>query len=302
MNRPDAAAVKQAVSLLDVARGDGHVLRRSGAKLWMLCPFHDERTASCVVDERRFHCFGCGADGDLFDYIQLRDGCDFREAFRKASQMAGDFVPFMKPAMKPVPPDEPWKPYRMTDAELQRCVSMADALLRDRRAIKAIAKSRNWRRETIRGLALDACLGLHEGKLVCLYPTGAKKRFKPLTPRLEEGFHGAKFAWMFGRPDMPWRSDRLSPCTQEIHITEGETAAITLIENGIARGPESIVMAVPGASSWRDEWAGIFRGRRVMIWPDADEAGQQLRERIIACVSPCAKSVGYVPVHGMEGK
>ena len=301
MNRPDAAMVKQAVSLPDVARGDGRVLRRCGAKLWMLCPFHDERTASCVVDERRFHCFGCGADGDLFDYIQLRDGCNFREAFRKAAELAG--VAHTAPSIQSIPSMQPalsWKPYRMNEAERQRCVAMADALLRDRRALKGIALSRKWQRDTIRSLALDACLGLHDGKLVYLYPTGAKKRFKPLTPALEAAHTGAKFAWMFGRQDLPWLADRLSSSAHTVHITEGETVAITLIEVGIDNGSTQVAIAVPGASAWRDEWARMFRNRRVVIWPDADEAGEKLKERIIQSVAPHASEISIVSMHGKE--
>jgi len=299
----DAAGIKQAISLLDMMRRDGHRMGRCGMKIRTLCPFHEEKRPSCYVDEERFHCFACGADGDLFDYIQRRDDCDFREAFRKAGAMAGILPARHRPfVLTPVRGDEtrPWMPYRMSGVELHRCVAMAEALLEDQWALEDFANARGWRPETLRGLALDPCLGMHKGKLVYIYPTGAKKRFKPLDPALENAHIGAKFAWMFGRPDAPWRGDRIIPCTETVHITEGESAAIALIETGIDNGTTEIAIAVPGASGWRREWAEMLHDRHVLIWPDADEAGEKMKDQIIRSIKRFAKSIGIVRVPEKE--
>ena len=45
------------------------------------CPFHHERTASCKVYKDSFYCFGCGAHGDVFTFVERMEGCDFRKAF-----------------------------------------------------------------------------------------------------------------------------------------------------------------------------------------------------------------------------
>ena len=46
------------------------------------CPFHKgDREPSLKVYERDFHCFGCGAHGDIFDFVQRMDNLTFREAF-----------------------------------------------------------------------------------------------------------------------------------------------------------------------------------------------------------------------------
>lgn len=54
------------------------------------CPLHKEKTPSFHLrDDDRFHCFGCGVDGDVFAYVIARDRCSFREAVDKVAQRVG---------------------------------------------------------------------------------------------------------------------------------------------------------------------------------------------------------------------
>ena len=47
------------------------------------CPFHKgDREASMKIYDKDFHCFGCGAHGDIFAFIQQMDGIGFKEAFQ----------------------------------------------------------------------------------------------------------------------------------------------------------------------------------------------------------------------------
>lgn len=57
-------------------------LRRAGHELVGLCPFHVENTPSFRVNDTKglYHCFGCGASGDLIDYVQASEGMSFRDA------------------------------------------------------------------------------------------------------------------------------------------------------------------------------------------------------------------------------
>lgn len=57
-------AVKENVTTRQAAELYGIRVRRNGM---VCCPFHADRTPSMKVD-RRFHCFGCGADGDVIDF------------------------------------------------------------------------------------------------------------------------------------------------------------------------------------------------------------------------------------------
>ena len=57
-------------------------LRRAGKEFVGLCPFHQEKTPSLRVNEDKgvFHCFGCGASGDVLDFVIQLDGLTFPEA------------------------------------------------------------------------------------------------------------------------------------------------------------------------------------------------------------------------------
>jgi DNA primase len=66
-------------------------LRRTGADWFGPCPFHDERTASFSVNDAKgfFHCFGCGAHGDVFEWLRLTEKLTFVEAVERARQEVG---------------------------------------------------------------------------------------------------------------------------------------------------------------------------------------------------------------------
>jgi CHC2 zinc finger len=71
--------------------GERVALKKSGTRFTGLCPFHRERTPSFSVDpiRRRFHCFGCKTDGDVFDFVARIDGLSFIEAKKKLAVAAG---------------------------------------------------------------------------------------------------------------------------------------------------------------------------------------------------------------------
>src|ERR1700689_633568 len=74
-------------------------LKKAGAQNFSgLCPFHSEKTASLSVHATRqfFHCFGCGASGDVFSFVQKVENISFPEAMRLIAQKLG--VPMPKVA------------------------------------------------------------------------------------------------------------------------------------------------------------------------------------------------------------
>jgi hypothetical protein len=77
----DAREVKAHCDFLAIA-GRYTRLRRSGRQYAGLCPFHSERHPSFYVESKRkiFHCFGCGAGGDVFAFIMRAESCDFPRA------------------------------------------------------------------------------------------------------------------------------------------------------------------------------------------------------------------------------
>jgi DNA primase len=70
--------VKDAVDMAELV-GARTELRRAGGRMVGLCPFHDERTPSFSVnvDQKLYHCFGCGEGGDAIGFVQATEALDF---------------------------------------------------------------------------------------------------------------------------------------------------------------------------------------------------------------------------------
>lgn len=82
--------IRQASDIVDVV-SSYVTLKRAGATFKGLCPFHKEKTPSFTVNPQRqiFKCFGCGAGGDIFKFIQQREGVGFPEARAILANRAG---------------------------------------------------------------------------------------------------------------------------------------------------------------------------------------------------------------------
>ena len=66
-------------------------LKPAGSNYKALCPFHDEKTPSFVVSPEKqiFHCFGCGASGNIINFVQKIEGISFPEAVEMLAKEAG---------------------------------------------------------------------------------------------------------------------------------------------------------------------------------------------------------------------
>ena len=72
--------IKQQYSMRDIAELYGFKVNRAG---FINCPFHKgDNGASLKIYQDSFHCFGCGANGDIFTFVQLIDSVDFKTAFQ----------------------------------------------------------------------------------------------------------------------------------------------------------------------------------------------------------------------------
>lgn len=74
-------------------------LQRRGREFTGLCPFHNEKTPSFTVndDKRFFHCFGCGAHGDVIGWVMQTEGLSFPEAVERLAELAGLPLPERAP-------------------------------------------------------------------------------------------------------------------------------------------------------------------------------------------------------------
>ncbi|MBQ8378254.1 MAG: DNA primase [Oscillospiraceae bacterium] len=70
-------------------------LKRAGRTSKCLCPFHSEKTPSCVVypDTESFYCFGCGAGGDVISFVMQIENLSYIEAVKLLAQKSGMAMP-----------------------------------------------------------------------------------------------------------------------------------------------------------------------------------------------------------------
>ncbi len=70
-------------------------LSRKGKTWWACCPFHFEKTASFAINEyeQYYHCFGCGASGDVIKFVEKFEALDFYDACKKLAEYAGMELP-----------------------------------------------------------------------------------------------------------------------------------------------------------------------------------------------------------------
>jgi DNA primase len=96
MTLPDTF-IQEVLARTDIVDVVGrHVaLRKGGANLLGLCPFHGEKSPSFTVSPAKqfYHCFGCGAHGDAIRFLMEHSGMGFPDAVRDLAQQAGLQVP-----------------------------------------------------------------------------------------------------------------------------------------------------------------------------------------------------------------
>lgn len=82
-DRTNIEDIKERFNLSSVIGKSVRLVGRNG-KYKSCCPFHDDRTPSLSIrdDIGLFYCFGCGAKGDVIEYVKLREGVDFNQACR----------------------------------------------------------------------------------------------------------------------------------------------------------------------------------------------------------------------------
>jgi DNA primase len=74
------------------------VLKRSGRNFFGLCPFHKEKTPSFSVspDKQIFHCFGCGAGGNVVHFISKIENLDFKDSLEFLAERANIPLPTLE--------------------------------------------------------------------------------------------------------------------------------------------------------------------------------------------------------------
>ena len=295
---------------------------KSAGDFWGCCPFHEERTESFHVSADRglFYCFGCGAKGDVIDYVKRRENLEFADAVRYLADRA-----HIELHESNAPSAGPGRGRIVACLEeAQR--HFAKLLLSTRDAAGECQKARNYLskrslgREVSRRWGLGYSLG--RGDLVSHLrgrgftpreivaadlgvegPRGLRDRFfnRVMFPIRDAagqviGFGGRVIdtslpKYLNSRDSSIWHKrknlyalDRAKDsitATGRVVIVEGYTDAIAMHEAGITN-----TVAILGTALTADHLKVLsrFRPREIISLLDGDEAGQRAAEKIVALV------------------
>ena len=89
MNSP-VEKIKERLSIVDVV-SSYLTIEKAGKNYKAKCPFHNEKTPSFSIspDRGMYYCFGCGAKGDIFSFVEHFEGTDFLGSLKILAERAG---------------------------------------------------------------------------------------------------------------------------------------------------------------------------------------------------------------------
>ena len=298
----------------------GHVVEAAGVKLrgrgrvrQGLCPFHEEREGSFTVyaDTQRFYCFGCGAGGDVLDFIQRADDVDLPEAIRRleaspATPAATVILPQAPTALSPAPNRDASllsAAMRCYQRQLGLC-DEAQAYLASRGIDAAAARSlglgyasgrglREWlvqagfedRGILASGLASD---GLERFRGMIVVPELAGGRVHWLAGRAVWPVLRPRFQALPGPKPLLGRSLLPTPAPWVV-VAEGLFDWLVLAAWGL---PAVAALGTQGM----DRLASSLQGQpRVFLAFDADQAGHEAARRLSELLGPHRTRVVQLP-------
>lgn len=119
MTPAELEQLKREVSLLKVAHSQGHKLKRQGKDYVALCPFHTEKTPSCVISPEKnlYHCFGCNAAGSVLDWLQHTENLTYPQTLVRLRELAGTSSVAATETVAPSPSSPPAVRQKLADLD-----------------------------------------------------------------------------------------------------------------------------------------------------------------------------------------
>ena len=301
-DKVDISQLKARHPLSDAVEAAGVLLRGKGRVRQGVCPFHDEAEGSFTVygDSQRYYCFGCGAGGDVLDFVGRMEGLTLPEAIRRLDDGSAPLAP---PTSRPTPtqrPIAPPTPPRDTALLMAAARFYAGQLRRNRAALEYLASRGiiGWDAASRLGLGYAAGDGLREVLVSAgftsqrledsgLFLEGGRERFAGMitVPDMASG----RVRWLTGRAVDPNARPRfqavpgpkpvlglasLGPSPPWAVLTEGVFDYLALAAWGY---PACAALGTQGM----DKIAAVLRGcPRVFLAFDNDGAGAAAAESL----------------------
>ena len=318
--RIDVAAIRAAHPILAVVAAAGVELSGTGRRRLGRCPFHEDRAPSLVVypETASYFCFGCGAGGDVIDFVGRLHGTGFRETVARLAATAGagggdGAVSHRSPPPRQRPPDA-----RLTAEEaavIETAVAHAAAALIRHDAARRYLAARGIDEATARTLRL----GVAAGGLAALLQrrgldravaerlgllAGTRERFagRILVPDLD-GCGRAR--WFTGRAlHLPSSGNgaprylnlrRPAPVLGLAHAAAARAEAVVVVEGPFdwltARAWGLPAVALLGTHVSTPTLGSLRRFRRVVLALDADDPGRRAAQALAAALGDRATVV-----------
>lgn len=229
-------------------------LKRRGKELVGLCPFHQENTPSFTVspDVGRFHCFGCGKNGDAIDFLVAHTGVDFRAAVLSIT----GYIP-------PIAAD------RKSTAPAKKAASKTWEALDTVPDTAPPAEFKHYRLGKPSTVWTYANADGEPVGYVCRFDTAAGKETLPMSWAVDTATGECAWRWLsFKDPRPLYGLDRLAQRPDApVIVVEGEKTA----DAATRIFPSFVVVTWPGGGKavHKAGWAPLA-GRSVTLWPDSD--------------------------------
>lgn len=262
----DVEALKARTDIVAVV-GSRVALKKRGAELVGLCPFHADKNPSFWVSPAKqfCHCFACGAHHDVISFLQEIDGSDFVSACEQlgATDTWQPAAPITHEATKPRPERITSKPPPDAPAPKFTIRGLGEPV-------------RTWAyRDTDGGiLGYVARYETPEGKQIRVWSWGSRADQAQLAGWACGHWNNPRP--LYGRDTLARRD------TAQVLVVEGEKAA----EAAQALLEGYAVVTWPGGSqSWHRAGWEPLRGRKVLLWPDNDASGRECMEKLAALLA-----------------
>jgi DNA primase len=243
-------------------------LRQAGREWKACCPFHQDRTPSFTIyaDDSRFMCFGCGAEGDVLDFVMRQHQVRLPRAIQMLSS-EGDWPTAATRTALPSMPlnDRSQRASAIWNSAQPAPGTVVEAYLRSRGIMILVPDSIRFAQlslgQTGRMPTLVAAVSTLSGEV-----KGIQRTFLSVDPVGKARLPGGKVKFSLGR--VLGGAIRLGPADRSLIVTEGLEDGLTLMQ-GLGR------------SVWVAAGAGMFTAmqlpesvRAIVIGADNDAAGQ----------------------------